>query len=216
MKTKNVLVCSCLLVISSLAPSAFADDGSWYLGADLGRASYSGLQDIGGPFFHYYHTVDTPFIGSNTDHDTAYRLTGGYQIDQYFAVEAGYLDLGQAEIKGTVHVAPELSLERPVDDKLKTHGFVADAVGRWPIADGWSVYGRAGEFLSRVTFDQGNPSSSTTASGGKFTYGVGVVWTPSGPIGLKLGWDRFANLGDTGSTGQFSVNLLSVGVVYSF
>ena len=205
-----------ILSVLCLFPlSAFADSG-WYLGADLGTASYTGLQDIGGPFGHYYHTVDTPFTGSNTDHDTAYRFTAGYQLDRYFGVEAGYLDLGQVEIKGVVTFPPILPLERVVDDKVKTRGYIVDAIGRYPILDDWSLYARAGDLLSHVTYEQGPANSSTSANGSKFTYGVGIAWKSSTHLAVRLGWDRFSNLGDTNSTGEFTVNLVSLGLVYSF
>lgn len=208
-------ISACLLVMSSLPASAFADDSGWYLDADLGRASYSGLQDLGGPFGQYYHTVDTPFTGSYTSHHSAYGFTVGYQANRYFGMEAGYLDLGEVEIKGVVTFPPILPLERLVDDTVKVHGFLVDATARYPIAYDWSLYARAGEFLSHVAYEQGPSNSGPTANSTKFTYGAGVVWKATEHIGFRLGWDRFSNLGDMNSTGEFGLNLLSLGVVYS-
>lgn len=215
MKARSVLIRVFFLILSSLAASAFAD-GAEYVGVDLGSASYSGLRDITGPFGRYYHTVDTPFVGSSTDHDTAFRLTGGYQFDPYFGLETGYQDLGQVEIKGSVTYPALIPSPTPVDNKVHAHGFIAEAVGRWPIADDWALYGRAGGFFDVVDYEQGIPASSTSDRSIKFTYGVGVTWTVSEPIGVKLGWDRFGNLGAPYTTGQFSVDVLALGLVYTF
>lgn len=214
MNIKMIYACLSLLALSAMAPSAFADD-DWYIGADLGRATYSGLEGNAGPFGFYFRTGSAPFIGSVTDHGTAIRLEAGYLVGPHFGVEVGYQDLGQASMKGSVTYPAVFPTATPVDNKVMTHGFLAEAVARWPFTEEWAIYAHAGPYLNVVDYEQGTPGSSTTDSAIKLTYGLGVSWTPSG-LGVRVGWDRFPNLGKAYNPGEFSTSLVSVGLVYSF
>lgn len=76
-----------------------ADGSGWYGGInngqsmadiDHGRIS-SGL--LSGGF--------TTTVINDDDRDTGYKLYGGYQFKKYFALEAGYFDLGKFEFTAT-------------------------------------------------------------------------------------------------------------------
>ena len=76
-----------------------ADGSGWYGGInngqsmadiDHGRIS-SGL--LSGGF--------TTTVINDDDRDTGYKLYAGYQFKKYFALEAGYFDLGKSEFMAT-------------------------------------------------------------------------------------------------------------------
>lgn len=76
------------------------------------------------------------------DLDTKFKSTGweifaGYEFNQYFAIEAGYLDGGsdtnEYVISGT-----------PVEVGIEADGWIASGLASYPFAEVFSVYGRVG------------------------------------------------------------------------
>ncbi|WP_293234481.1 outer membrane beta-barrel protein [Paludibacterium sp.] len=152
---------------------------------------------------------------SKNDTDTAYKLQLGYQLNRYFAIEGGYVDLGKASysIAGT---GSQGSLE------YKASGVNAVAVGILPLNDQFSVFGKVGGIVARVegsgaTSGSGvriwsnNPSSTDL----KGTWGVGVNWDVTRNVAVRAEFEQFHQLGSS-NTGEADVNLASMGVAYKF
>lgn len=178
-----------------------------------------------------------------TDNDAGSRLSAGYQFNSYWGLEVSYVDLGQATAAGNGVVAANLPLDVPnffvfsgfntynVNAKLSAQGWGLAVTGSYPFNDHWSVFARAGVIDARVELDldstittqatQGGtfgvpPNTSMASTNWKGTYGLGVKWSFVDHWTLRLGLDRYANLGDSSSTGTYSVDLASLGIVYSF
>ena len=67
------------VLVLAMLPAIAAADGHWLFGGSVGTAS-----------------IDEPVDGFRFDADsTSYRFYGGYQFNEYFALEGGYLDLGE-------------------------------------------------------------------------------------------------------------------------
>jgi OOP family OmpA-OmpF porin len=79
----------------------------------------------------------TSTINDDNKH-LSYKLFGGYQLNNNFAVEAGYFDLG--EFGYTATTAPAGTLV----GKIKLKGLNFDVVGKVPLADKFSAFGRVG------------------------------------------------------------------------
>ena len=138
------------------------------------------------PWYAGVHIGQSDFDEAN-DEDTAFRILGGYQVNQMFAAELAYTDFGKVQgVKGN---AIELV-----------------GVGSWPIANQFSVYGKLG--LSRGEFKAGGVSEDSI----EVTYGVGVRYDMSQQIGLRAEWQNYPDVGD----GASDVSVLSVGVVFKF
>jgi OOP family OmpA-OmpF porin len=77
----------------SMSPSAFADDAGWYTGFNAGQSRAKiddsriadGLLDDG---------LTTTSIGNDERH-FGFKAFGGYEFNRYFALEAGYFNLGR-------------------------------------------------------------------------------------------------------------------------
>lgn len=174
--------------------------------------------------------------------DTAYRLTAGYQFNRYFGLEIGYVDLGSIDAAG--HGTFSFSYQCPIDTlcpdliggegyassaHLGDRGWVLAMTGSWPLDSHWSLFGRAGMFDSHARLDVTTTPDSSESPANPFaanslhesatdwepTYGVGVDYSPIDHWALRLGWDRYASLGDRSTAGTFSVNLVSLGVVFT-
>jgi OOP family OmpA-OmpF porin len=57
---------------------------------------------------------------------------------------------------------------------------------------------------------------SESASGTGLSYGIGLQYDFTNTTGLRLDWERFADVGDEDKTGQSDVDMLSAGLVFRF
>ena len=112
-----------LLALLTAPLTATAGEG-FYAGASIGKAS-----------------LDDDFDGLKIDDDTtAYRIVGGWWVNRYFALEAGYHNFGDFEQDFTSN-----GVSNKV--KLSADGYTLGVQGSYPVANRVSVFGRAGAFF---------------------------------------------------------------------
>lgn len=146
---QKIAIAAALVIASSTAIAG--GTSKFYAGADVGTTKGEG----------------------DANQETGFGVFGGYQFNQYIAVEAGVRRLvDQNESVNGVNVDGHL-------DQLSL-----SAVGTMPLSNGFSVFGRLG--ANRV---------SIKASGGGFTYkdhanrglyGIGVAYSFSPAISARL------------------------------
>lgn len=124
--------------------------------------------------------------------DTAFRILGGYQFHPHIAAELAYTDFGSVDVLGT---------------SVKGNAIELVAVGSWPLADRFSIYGKVG--FSRGEFEGGGQKDDSV----ELTYGIGVRWDFMPNLGARIEWQQYPDVG--GSDGS-DVDVMSVGVVYKF
>jgi OOP family OmpA-OmpF porin len=107
-----------------LSQQSFADSG-WYVGGSLGKTYVD--ENIDGIQF----TAD----------GTSFRLSGGYEFNDYFGVEASYLDLGT--LKDTVDVGGQM-----IPVAATAYGYSLAATGRMPMGQRFAAKGRVGYYFS--------------------------------------------------------------------
>src|SRR5690349_6680248 len=110
-------------------------------------ASTSVLAEIQ-PGFYVGAGVGTATMELDTDEDlhgfkfdaddTAFKVFGGYNFNQYFALEASYFDGGDQE--ETVVAIPGFTGTVEVG----TTGLIASVIGRVPLGELFSLYGKLG------------------------------------------------------------------------
>lgn len=240
-----IKTCSfCVLFSAALPVAALASQPHWYVAVDGGQSHYTGIAGTSGQWLSIRPLPPQGMVidssqaslqrsGSN---DTGYRLIVGYQFDRYFGIEGGFSDFGQVQGNGSgsVVMAPTagiLPLEQIAtyanSEKLRVQGWELAGTVSWPLGQSWSLFGRAGVFNSHTRLEVSSTSAPPAPGGlapnfikvsnSKWvpTYGVGVNFSPIDHWAVRLGWNRYAHLGDRGTTGRFDVNLLSVGIVYA-
>src|SRR6266511_1209562 len=149
-QTRNLLTAALLALIAVSTP-ALSQDTGWYAGLGVGQSTAKGACDgIAGPGI------------SCDEKDTAFKILGGYQVNQNFGVEFAYTDLGQATASfagfGSIAIAAK--------------GFELLGVGTMPINQQWSVYGKLGLFRWDVDAKDGTGLvGSVSATGTDLTYG---------------------------------------------
>lgn len=203
---------SLLTLALMAAPFAMAQDAGWYAGANIGQSNAtidearisSGLLGSG--------LVAGPF--SNTERDRGYKLFGGYQVNKYFSVEAGYFDLGRFGFTTTTTPAGTLS----GDIRLK--GLNLDAVGTLPITEKFSAFGRLGvayvrtedNFVGTGAVNVLNPNPSARDTNLKV--GLGLQYAFTDALSVRAEIERYRINDGVGNKGD--VDLASLGLIYRF
>lgn len=198
------------LISSSLA---MAQDSGWYVGGSVGRSKATiDNQKITDSLVNSGFTTTSIH---DDDHDTGYKVFGGYQFNRYFALEGGYFNLGRMGF--TAYTLPGGTL----DGSLKTHGLNLDLVGILPITPKFSAFARAG-----VTRARTSDSFSGTGAVGVPTpepadkrawnakAGVGLQYQINETFGLRAELERYRITDAINVRGD--IDLLSAGLVIRF
>jgi OmpA-OmpF porin, OOP family len=161
--------------------------GQGYLGLNLGRSHY-GVACGGSAFI-----CDTS--------DRSVKVTAGMMAGNYWGVELGYLDLGRiARAGGTT----------------KAQGLNLSVVGRAPVLQQFSVFGKLGTTYGRTETSTAAASGMAggTERGLGLSYGAGLSWDFTSRLSATLEWDsnefRFA------SGGRDPVRSTSLGLQYRY
>tara|TARA_R110002110_G_C13412231_1_gene713725 strand:+ start:419 stop:997 length:579 start_codon:yes stop_codon:yes gene_type:complete len=125
MNSKSRIACATVLSASVFAaPVAFA------------QGSYD--RDVSGPYIKGSYGGYKSHGGDFDDSNDLYGVGLGYQFNEFFALEAAYIDFGNFG-------------EDDAKGKLKGGSLVA--IGRLPLTDSFSVYAKAGAFAAALDVD---------------------------------------------------------------
>lgn len=182
----NRLAPTSLLVAALLAlASPIATAEGLYIGGSIGSASLS--DDLDG------FDVDTD--------STAFRLIAGWQFNDYFSLEGGYMNFGAFEqgfdINGQI-----------VDIRLDADGFTLGGTGSIPISERFALYGRIGAFFWDGDADINNVSQARPEDTNLYL-GAGASFALSERLRLIGDLTRY-KLEDTES------DVFSLGLAYHF
>ena len=150
----NVIARRYLILIAALflAPfsTSMAQEG-FYIGGDIGYAS---VDDSG---------VD--------DEDTSFHFIGGWQFNENFSVEGGYIDFGE--------------FDAGIAD-IEVDGFDVAFVGALPVAEKFSLTGR----LGYIWWDA-DAGALGDDDGSDMLYGIGGRYDVNDQFMLYGGWTRY-------------------------
>lgn len=128
---------------------------------------------------------DLDFSGFD-DSDAAWKLFGGWQPTPWFAVEAGWVDLGELrENPGNVLV------------EFEVDGFAVNAIGRVPVGQG-ALYGKVGAFswtadakacVALVCTNEDHDETDVV-------WGLGVSFDFNDQVGIRGEFERYDIDGD--------------------
>ncbi|HET7396683.1 MAG TPA: outer membrane beta-barrel protein [Gammaproteobacteria bacterium] len=199
---------------------AHADDDNSYAEFDAGSAIFSGksAQSIGSLIGAGNVTTGS---GSSFSNSTGYRLIGGYQINPTWGVEASYVDLGESDF--SILQPGFLNAGNPdYTGGTRVWGWGVAGTGTLPLDDHWALFARLGAIDAHVKLfyitntNLGILTASNSSADWKATLGAGVNWSFTDDWSVHFGWDHYHKLGNSHTTGEATVNLISVGIVYAF
>jgi len=199
---------------SLVVAPAFAepDPGYFYGGASIGQ-SRSKIDDVRITEGLLSQGLVTSAM-SNDERALAWKAFGGYQLNRYVGIEAGYFSLGHFGFTSTTVPAGRL------DGRIKLHGVNLDLVGTLPVTERFSLLARVGaqHASARDSFHGGggvvvlipNPSKSET----NVKFGAGLQYAFTRNLTLRGEAERYRVNDAVGNHGD--VNMYSVGLVYAF
>lgn len=163
-----------------------------FIGASVGQASYD---------------VSCPAASTCDDTDTAWKIYGGLEVNEYIQMEVGYANLGEATFSGTPSGTADV------------HGMTMQVVGTFAINPRFSLIGRGGMNILNLELNgtiAGTPNNNEGDTDVAWSLGLGAQYNLSKSVGLRAEWERYFKVGDADTTGEIDIDLFSVGVVYTF
>jgi OOP family OmpA-OmpF porin len=186
-----------------------ADESGFVLGTRLGVARYPAAQTLGlGP---------DQLHGDRSDHvDLAWAVDVGYRFNRYFALQASYVDLGEAS--GTVRNHDSSAVAQATS---AAEGAALTLIGSWPL-DRWELYAIVGVFFNDTSSSvsgevQGVPFSQRVSGEDEDTIlGAGVAYRFADRARLKLDISSFNRVGESETTGRQGIAMAGIGLEWQF
>ncbi|QIE29521.1 OmpA family protein [Caballeronia sp. SBC2] len=213
MKTIAVSGKVALLALTLIASRiTLAQNSGWYGGGNLGQ-SHATIDDgriRGGLQAGGFATSSI----NNDERDFGYKVFGGYQFNRYFALEAGYFDLGKFSFHATTIPAGTL------DGSLKLKGGNLDAVGLLPITGDFSIFGRVGATYASTSDSFSGSGAvrpldpSPSKRGFNYKLGLGLQYQITQALAMRGEVERYRINDAVGNRGD--IDLVSVGLLYRF
>ena len=147
--------------------------------------------------------------------NVGFKLIGGYKINPYFAVEGGYVNLG--EVKSETLTLNDSTMEEAMSTitdtelPLSVHGAVLEAVGIWQLHPRCALLGKGGAFMwkgkTEIAYSSGS-SFDYEEGDADLVLGMGGQCNINPRYGLRVEWERFFL--------EDNRDLISGGVNYNF
>jgi OOP family OmpA-OmpF porin len=212
--TLTAVACAILAGQASAAEDTFINpdwaNSAWYIGAGVGKSR----ANIDDERLIRSLTANGATLGSfNADERaTGYKLFVGKQLNQYFAIEGGYFDLGKFGFNATT------SGNGVLNGEAGFRGANLDLVGQLPLSQRFSLLGRVGmNYAKTSTHFTGNrlaamtdPNPSERKVGAKA--GLGLEYKFSEALAVRAEVERYRINDAVGNRGD--VDLASVSLVY--
>lgn len=157
--------------------------------------------------------VSTTSLHSD-EHDTGYKLFGGYQFNPFLAVEGGYFNLGRFSYTATT------SPPGTVNGRVGVQGINLDMVGTLPLFGKLSALGRVGAQYARTkdNFDTTGaasvPDARPTKREANYKLGMGLQYELSPAMLVRAEVERY-RLNDAVEH-RGAAHLISVSLVFPF
>jgi OOP family OmpA-OmpF porin len=228
MKASRWAISAALCTSLGAAGTASAADEGWYVVGFAGEASAQNINQntLDQNVIDLFGSAGLSVVDATSDlddSDTGFGLAGGYQVNPYFAAELAYVDLGETsyQANGTVTDGVD-TFDAGLGIDQSASGPVFSILGIWPIGERFSVFGRVGFALmsvdadATVSIDGESASESAGTDRSNMVYGVGGEFSLNRKFGIRLGWDRYAEVGSDELAGEVDIDLISLGLRYNF
>jgi len=162
--------------------------------------------------------------------DSAYGFVVGWRFSEHFAVEGGYLDLGDVTFKDhsdgqfvdptdptNVRAA---TLQQNIESG--TSGIQVSGLAILPLSYRWELYARGGLLIANSTADvfvtDGVTSdrADTNKSGFDLLAGAGISFSIAEIYNVRLEYQRVFDAGEQDTLGEADVDMATLNVTVSF
>jgi len=185
MKIITALLIILLPASFALAQNAlFPKTEGWYAG--------------GGLTYSEAYTMVEWYEVDGGDPSVGFTLNGGYQFNEFFAIELGYINAGTQEYSATL-----FNLDSRVEADISVQALQSTALLIWPLSSNFELFVRAGgaywkaDSKQRWTLlddsDSTNKNVSATDFAGVFGVGAGVTFSENWHVVLEVQDIRLSN-----------------------
>lgn len=228
MDMRSTLFCSSLIISTAVMGTAAHAEGLYVLAA--GGVSKFNLDVSRNDFSNVLTDADADVTSASLDtRDAAYKLQLGYQFNENFAIEGGYIDLG--ETLYSANYTDIVSASGKSSAALEVKGFNLDALLTLPINAGFSIFFKGGLLLADIDGSWNDyPTNGTVASSQTFStsetkvrpnFGFGVAYNFVKHLSVRAEVERFGNLwlksdDELAFDVKADIDLYSLGLSYQF
>ncbi|MDK9764716.1 cadherin-like domain-containing protein [Vibrio sp. D420a] len=141
----------------------------------------------------------------------SYSALVGYHVNDYLAIETGYLNLGRR----SVSLTPDQALQADVAKKAYVatgHGLTTSLIGSYPITDNWAALGKVGAFVWQ---SQAKAKPISALSDSQKYHGTDLIVGLGTHYQFSDHW-QFYSMADFMKLEQQNIINLSIGARYSF
>lgn len=186
-----------LLAIALMSTFSYANaadiDNTWYLGAGAGQSNYESVE------------VSNGYLGD--DSDLAWNAIVGYQLNKYFAIEAGWQDLGTAD---------DNHMRTDIGQSIEVDGFTLGMVGTLPLDEKWFLTGEAGAYQYHLAH-QMNADKYVSATDTAAYFGAGVGYNITDSLSVSAKYRRFAGIDESAwNTANMDAQTVGIQMTYRF
>jgi hypothetical protein len=162
----------------------------------------------------------TPISASAADDAFGWSALLGYRVNRYLAGELTYIDFGSVDVTETYSVSIPLAPTSPLtiknDFSLSFSGAALSVLGLVPIGEHLDVFARGGVLFVNQEVDRGPYSFPNTETHREEVWiaGVGVDWSFARRWGLRLEYQRTADIDANTTAGESRVERFALGVSF--
>lgn len=152
--------------------------------------------------------ITCPTATSCDDSDTAWKIFGGLEVNEYISMEVGYADMGKVKYTSTT---TGTNGTREVD------GMTLRLIGSYAINPSVSLFATGG--MNILHADMKTTPGASEDTDVAWSAGLGMQYNFTKSMGLRVEWERYFEVGSSsfnGGTGEADVDLISAGVVFKF
>lgn len=207
-----------LLAMTCAFAATVHAENSWYVLGSMGQSKFDESKSDAD---RSVSDTNISVASSSLDNtDSAYKLQAGYQFTPNFAIEGGYVDLGELNYTASLN---DILFAYKAKVKVDAKGWNIDAVGILPLNKYLSLFAKAGVIDANVKNKTvvsynyiGETSDTESSTDIKPLFGIGASYSFNDNIAARIEVERYRNLGDKNTTGEGDVDLYSAGIAYKF
>ena len=217
-----------VFALCGFAGVASAQEEGWYAVAFGGQSKVRGVSqtEIDNAVIDAFESAGFSVVDADSsldDTDTGFGAGLGYRVNDNFAAELAYADLGAIKYRASGTVTDGVSnLAASLDGKVTAKGPVLSFLGILPISERFALYGRAGIALMdakasvSATIDGVSDSISDSTQRSNVMFGVGGEFYASERFGIRVEWNRYSSVGSKELTDNQDVDVISLGLRIGF
>lgn len=212
-----------ILIFVSLSVSA--QESAWYIGISGGQSTaHINKGKLDSSIKAGYELLgNTVTINSTIDNtDTALSIFAGYQINPYFALEYGYIELAKSHYDAAVTLVfptPPTTVSGRITNDFESKGMTFAGIGSFPLGRVIDLHARVGLYFAQTDRESNtlNYIANRSSNSEDLFYSAGVGFKLGARWSLSVDYTTYQDVGDDKEgTGETDIDNISTSIVFRF